>query len=57
MFISRDDGCVAERVVQHELLHVMGFYHEHSRPDRDDYITIKWDNIGQGSYFSFALHN
>ena len=31
--------------VVHELLHSLGFYHEHSRPDRDDHIQILWQNI------------
>ena len=38
-------GCVNERVVVHELLHVLGFRHEHNRPDRDDHITMHWNNI------------
>uniref|UniRef100_A0A914H133 Metalloendopeptidase n=1 Tax=Globodera rostochiensis TaxID=31243 RepID=A0A914H133_GLORO len=32
-------------VVVHETLHALGLKHEHVRPDRDDYVTILWDNI------------
>lgn len=33
----------------HEMLHTLGMYHEHMRPDRDDYITIMWKNIKKGN--------
>ncbi|RLU27315.1 hypothetical protein DMN91_001116 [Ooceraea biroi] len=33
----------------HEILHTLGVYHEHMRPDRDDHITIIWENIRPGN--------
>ena len=32
----------------HEFLHALGFHHEHMRADRDDDVTIHWDNIEPG---------
>nr|CAH0101535.1 unnamed protein product [Daphnia galeata] len=46
--VSLDDKCILSEspgIVMHELLHVLGFYHEHQRPDRDKYVSINLDNI------------
>uniref|UniRef100_A0A3B4GDV0 Metalloendopeptidase n=1 Tax=Pundamilia nyererei TaxID=303518 RepID=A0A3B4GDV0_9CICH len=41
-------GCGYIAIVEHEFLHALGFYHEQSRYDRDDYVTINFENIQEG---------
>lgn len=39
----------------HELMHVIGFYHEQSRPDRDSHVKIIWENVSPSQILQFEL--
>ncbi|XP_041826003.1 astacin-like metalloendopeptidase [Melanotaenia boesemani] len=43
--------------IAHEILHALGFHHEHSREDRDQYISIEYQNIIKGKEDNFRKHN
>ena len=53
--LSLGDGCVHHGIIQHEFLHALGFWHEHSRSDRDSYVQINWDNIDEEYADNFDL--
>uniref|UniRef100_A0A914V418 Metalloendopeptidase n=1 Tax=Plectus sambesii TaxID=2011161 RepID=A0A914V418_9BILA len=52
--LSLDDGCMEYPTIIHEMMHVVGFYHEHERWDREDHIKIVWDNIDKDAYDQFG---
>ncbi|XP_030282262.1 low choriolytic enzyme-like [Sparus aurata] len=46
-------GCVYFGTVQHELLHALGFNHEHCRSDRDQHVQVLLQNVMTGQDFNF----
>ena len=47
-------GCMEKKIIQHETLHALGFQHEHTRSDRDQYVSINFANIDPGMKYNFA---
>ncbi|CAO2593412.1 Meprin A subunit beta, partial [Lemmus lemmus] len=52
--LSIGEYCDRIATVQHEFLHALGFLHEQSRSDRDDYVTIVWDRILSGMFLLYT---
>lgn len=46
-------GCMYKGTAIHEFLHALGFFHEQSTYNRDDYVTIHWENIQSGQEHNF----
>ncbi|KAF7646427.1 hypothetical protein LDENG_00187960 [Lucifuga dentata] len=55
--LSIGKNCDRLGTVEHEFLHALGFWHEQSRSDRDDYVTIMWDRIEPGKEHNFKTYN
>ncbi|XP_069744365.1 meprin A subunit alpha-like [Narcine bancroftii] len=55
--LSIGERCDSKAIVEHELLHALGFYHEQSRTDRDDYVNIWWNEIIPGMEHNFVVYD
>merc|ERR1719244_2232320 len=50
-------NCFKVGTVAHEMLHAIGFWHEQSRPDRDDHVKVFFDNIKSNMKFNFQIQS
>uniref|UniRef100_A0A668A3E3 Metalloendopeptidase n=1 Tax=Myripristis murdjan TaxID=586833 RepID=A0A668A3E3_9TELE len=55
--LSIGRNCDRIATIEHEFLHALGFWHEQSRSDRDDYVRIMWDRISEGKEHNFNTYN
>ncbi|XP_073948174.1 uncharacterized protein [Choristoneura fumiferana] len=49
--------CMSLGEILHEVMHILGFSHEHVREDRDHYISVMWDNIKPGYKKYFEIQH
>ena len=55
--ISLGTTCETQYRALHEIMHALGFLHEHSRPDRDDFVKILHWNIEDGAFKNFNSYS
>uniref|UniRef100_A0A0N4ZLA3 Zinc metalloproteinase n=1 Tax=Parastrongyloides trichosuri TaxID=131310 RepID=A0A0N4ZLA3_PARTI len=55
--ISIGRGCEMMGIIQHETLHALGFFHEQSRPDRNQYLTILLNNVAPNMRNNYEIFN
>ncbi|XP_067950686.1 zinc metalloproteinase nas-15-like [Watersipora subatra] len=55
--LSLRSGCAgSKRIPIHELYHALGAWHQQSRPDRDTFVTILYDNIPDDREHNFNIN-
>lgn len=55
--LSLGSGCNHKGTIMHELMHALGFWHEQSRPDRNLYVEVLWENIAKDEEHNFNKYS
>lgn len=55
--LSLGKGCERKGVALHELMHVLGFFHEQSRLDREKYVTVYLSNVDKDQHYNFQTYS
>lgn len=50
-----NDICVDRRKLVYSLARILGLPDEHTRPDRDKFLTIHWDNISSNEFIHIHI--
>jgi astacin len=53
--VTGGSGSCTVATILHEMGHIVGLYHEQSRPDRATYLTVDFNNVIKGSEGNFAV--
>ena len=54
--VTLGPGCYTQDVIIHELMHALGFYHEHTRKESREFVTIKRKKVKDGDWVNFEIH-
>jgi len=55
--VTLGSGCMRIGTVLHEMMHALGVIHEQSRPDRDEHIIVKMENIEEKYLHNFQKYS
>jgi len=55
--LSLEQRCKDVGVIIHEFMHALGVGHTQSRSDRDQYVTIQYENINIKRYKNFEIYD
>lgn len=55
MRINYGKGCLYKTLIQHEILHTLGFLHQQNAAERDEYVRINFENIKKAFKANFNI--